>query len=268
MATISKSVTVADGGTYTLVLNAIPTGSTVTPVNDIQTWLHCGDIWDKTYTTIAQVLNDTSTLQALIASNNAADYMARSTSWASSVTTNANAMTYIGANNYCANKLLANNTWLNAILSSTYMENVLNTKVPTMTSDTTPSGECFQVNKHDDSNYAAYKCFDGNSSTFSFFDNGTYSSDGYYIGYDFNKVVNVKKYTISRFSASGKLPNIRLIGSNDKTNWTACTSYKTPDDYSTGITDIATANHSFRYWAIQGNNKYWAPFEIQFFGRA
>lgn len=137
----------------------IPTGSTVTPVNDIQIWLHCADIWNMNYTTIEQVLADASTLQALIASNNAADYMARSTSWASSVTANSSAMAYIGANNYCADKLLANSTWCTAICNSTYFENVLNVKVPTMTSNTAPSGEAFGSTLWSGSNH--YYAFDG-----------------------------------------------------------------------------------------------------------
>ena len=63
----------------------IPDGKTVTPTDDIQIWLHCADIWDKTYTNLAEVLNDTDTLSALIASENAVDYLVRSTSWATSV---------------------------------------------------------------------------------------------------------------------------------------------------------------------------------------
>jgi len=60
----------------------IPDGRTVTPTDDIQIWLNCADIWDKAYTTLAEVLADTDTLTALINSNNAVDYMVRSTTWA------------------------------------------------------------------------------------------------------------------------------------------------------------------------------------------
>ena len=162
MATISKSLTVAAKSAYSLTINVIPTGSSITPANDIQIWLHCADIWDKTYTTISQVLADASTLFALISSNNAADYMARSTNWASSVCANQTAMGYIGNNDYCANKLLANSTWLNAICNSTYMESVLNVKVPTMTSATAPSGVVTQSSTYSG---AGYMAFDGNDTT-------------------------------------------------------------------------------------------------------
>lgn len=62
----------------------IPEGATVTPTDDIQTWLACANIWDKSYTTLAEVLADRTTFETLIADSNACDYMARSTTWASS----------------------------------------------------------------------------------------------------------------------------------------------------------------------------------------
>lgn len=259
MATISKNLTVAAKNVYTLIINNIPTGSSVIPVNDIQTWLHCADIWNKTYTTIAQVLNDTSTLQALVASNNAADYMARSTSWASSVVANSIAMTYIGANNYCASKLLANSTWLNAICNSTYFESVLTTKVPTMTSNTTPSGEAFAKYSYGDK--LAYKAFDGNDTTY--WENqgpsSGYSDDKDNLGYMFTQNVNIKKLVITNLSGMAAyylIKSFTLFASNDKTNWTeikadcACAQ-----DGSTTINIIGN-NTKYKYWAI-GHMSSW-----------
>jgi hypothetical protein len=124
----------------TISVESIPTGSTVTPTNSIETWLHCAGIFDKPYTTLTEVLADSTTLATLISSQNAVNYMVRSTSWATNICANSTAMSLIGLNNYCANKLLANSTWLNAIANSTYIESVMNVKVPTMTSNTTPSG--------------------------------------------------------------------------------------------------------------------------------
>ena len=49
-----------------LVLN----GSTVTPTDNVQTWLHCVNL-NKSYTTISQVLADTYTLSVLISDNKA-----------------------------------------------------------------------------------------------------------------------------------------------------------------------------------------------------
>lgn len=80
--TFTTQFTVLD---YETTLNATPEGATVTPVNDIQIWLHCAGIYDKTYTTLDEVLADNTTLLALISSNNAVDYMVRSTAWASNL---------------------------------------------------------------------------------------------------------------------------------------------------------------------------------------
>ena len=145
------------------LLQTIPDGSTATPTDVVQTWLACAGINDKAYTTVAQVLGDSTTLLALISDNNAVDYMVRSTSWANSVCANATAMTDIGANNYCANTLLSNATWASAIANSTYFESVLNVKVPTMTSDTTPSG--IASSNDEASANKAYMAFDENTST-------------------------------------------------------------------------------------------------------
>jgi hypothetical protein len=142
----------------------IPTGSTVTPVNSIGTWLRCAGIFDKNYVTPTEVLADSTTLAALISSTNAVDYMVRSTSWATDVCADSTAMSLIGLNNYCANALIADSTWLNAIANSTYIESVMNVKVPTMTSNTTPSG----VASSDPSAQTSldpYKAFDGQTNT-------------------------------------------------------------------------------------------------------
>lgn len=146
----------------------IPDGRAVLPTDDIQIWLNCANIWDKTYTTLAEVLADTDTLSALITSNNAVDYMVRSTTWASGVSADSSAMTYIGQNNYCANTLLADATWKNAICNSEYFESVLNVKVPTMTDNTHPSGVCSSTALQAGN---AYYAFDKNASTNIVFNN-------------------------------------------------------------------------------------------------
>lgn len=195
-------------------LNVILDGATVTPVNDIQIWLHCANIWDKAYTTINEVLADASTLQALIASNNAADYMARSTSWASSVTANANAMTYIGANDYCAETLLGDSTWLNAICNSAYFESVLNAKVPTMTSNTAPSGEA----SADSNSGNGYKGFDNNNSTYWEGNTvtGTNSRTGW-LQYKFTQPTVIRKLEVVTYSGDNWSNGV-LLGSNSGNN--------------------------------------------------
>lgn len=123
-----------------VITSTVPDGATVTPTDVVATWLACGSRTEG-YTTLSAVLADSTCLNALMASDNAVDYLVRSTTFASDITSDSGAMTAIGLNNYCANTLLADSDWCSAICNSTYFESVLNVKVPTMTSATTPSGE-------------------------------------------------------------------------------------------------------------------------------
>lgn len=201
-----------------------PEGSTVTPVNDIRIWLKCAEI-NKSYTTMAQVLGDTATLSALISDNNASDYMARSTAWANSVAADQTAMTYIGNNDYCANKLLADSTWLTAICNSTYFERVLNVKVPTMTSNTTPYGEVI-ADSVLSTEYDKYLAF--NNFGYSEERGGWHSGDTalpHWIGYKNTNPINVKVFEVVNHlqGISGLAywcpTKIQLQGSNDGAVW-------------------------------------------------
>lgn len=196
-------------------LHSIPEGSTATPTDDIQTWLQCANIWDKNYTTISQVLADASTLQALMASNNAADYMARSTTWASDVTADSSAMTYIGLDDYCSNKLLSSE-WLDYIVASSYIDSVLNVKIPTMTSNTTPSGTAYASSVYNSGGetHPAYLAMDGNNTTFWASAGGGFVPC--YIQYTFTNAVKVNAVEFVTGGISGALiRSVELIGSND-----------------------------------------------------
>lgn len=257
--THSTSITINTSAT----LHEIPTGSSATPVANVQTWLHCADIWNKSYTTIAQVLADASTLQALIASNNAADYMARSTSWASAVTANSSAMAYIGANNYCANKLLVNSTWCTAICNSTYFESVLNVKVPTMTSATTPSGEVISNNPYND--YPVWQMFDGNDLTLGAWSSGV----GNYGGYRFTQKVIVKAIYIVKTNNNQNNKNFKLQGSNDGTNWTDVLSFTFTGDGKINVPNNITGYNRYIIKQMDSIGASGTGFgTVQFYGRA
>lgn len=191
VATVYGSVEVDTVKEYTVDLMT-PEGSTVLPTDDVQIWLACAGITDKPYTTISQVLADTSTLSALIASNNAVDYMARSTTWASSVCADATAMSYIGLNNYCANTLLADSDWLDGLLASSYKDSVFNITNPTMADNTHPSGECIQSSNVE--GQPAYRAFDKNVNT-SWSASGAMFDNTQYVGYKFTSPV--KLYGVS-----------------------------------------------------------------------
>ena len=241
--TFSETVTILP---YEANLNTIPEGSTVLPTDDIQTWLHCSNIWNLSYTTLNEVLADASTLQALIASNNASDYMARSTTWASDVTADQSAMTYIGLNDYCADALLADSTWLEAICDSTYFESVLNVKVPTMTSNTTPSGES-SASSFMSSQYEPWRVFDNSSSTYWVGGADT----NYRLMYMFPSPTKINKMHIETNTQSGRsFTNPIIQGSNDGSNWMDIKQLTGYSSTSSPYTDDFINNTAYQYYCI------------------
>lgn len=253
--TYSTQVVIPSGA----ILFPIPNGSTATPTAVIQTWLHCANIWDKNYTTIAQVLADSTTFLALISSNNAVDYMARSTTWASSVCANSSAMTMIGANNYCADALLADITWCAAICNSTYFESVLNTKVPTQTSDNSNI-----LNNGYATTSFPYYAFDRNAST-RWIKNGV----GAYIGYHFSNAVKIKKVIIKNGIYNNtvvyKIQYSTTGNTNDWHDVSEQISFNSDEEKTIILT---TGNGA--YWRIIGlssTNTDYGILEMQFYGR-
>ena len=241
----------------------MPYGSTVTPTNDIQTWLKCADL-NKSYTTISQVLADTNTLSALISDNNASDYLVRSTTWASDVCNNESAMTYIGLNNYCARKLLSDSTWLEAICNSEYFEEVLNVKVPTMTSNTTPYGEASASNYYGEN--FPYKVFDNNVET-AWSTSANITSG--WVCYKFPKPVIVNQFEI--LNSDGSTKDIIIQGSNDGSDdsWTDLCSYTAQQ--SDTITKYKINNNKpylyYRCYIVNSHTTWVGLFHLQFYGR-
>ena len=260
------------GGSVSVTYNPTPIGSSVTPVNNVRNWLDSAKVFDKNYTTISQVLSDTTTLQTLISSQNANDYLVRSTSWASDICGNSTAMSYIGLNNYSANTLLANSTWLNGIANSAYIESVMNIKVPTMTSDTTPSGECIQSNDGS----GAWKAFDGSNTTSW---NSSTSNIPAYVGYMFTSAVCVKSFLFyhrskySNYSSVSK--TITLQASVNGNNWTSLNASitVTPNEEKTFKVSINN-NNNYRYYRLYCTNTLYEAskwsinvYTVQFYGR-
>ena len=242
----------------------LPDGKTVLPTDDIQTWLACAGITDKTYTTLNEVLSDSTTLLALISDNNAVDYLVRSTTWASGITADSTAMTDIGANNYCANTLLSNSTWCNAICNSTYFESVLNTKVPTMTSDTTPSGVASASTVYS-ADYAAWKAFNFSESN-GWAAHSSYTTNAW-VRYEFNNPMVIKKFTATMTNRS-YLDNMKVQGSNtgnsnDFTDLLTCSVSE-----SGTITKNVNNSTAYKYYRVFGNtNTNGYGYHFQFYGR-
>ena len=251
-------------------LKTIPTGSTATPTDDIQTLLNCADIWDKSYTTLSELLADTTTLQAVISSNNAIDYLVRSTTWASGMCANSTAMSYIGLNNYASNTLLADSTWCNAICNSTYFESVLNVKVPIMTSDNTPSGECFASSN----NNLAYKVFDGiETGATAWYTSGN-GVVGDYVGYDFGSNKKIYKAIVkSQYNTASdpRLKNYKYQGFNG-TTWVDISAEITAPTLTTVWSQETLLNagdySKVRLYSTSALGDQLFIFALQFYGRA
>lgn len=415
----SDTETFENVGEYETNLYSVPDGKTVLPTDDIQTWLACAGITNKIYTTLAEVLADSTTLSALIASNNAVDYMVRSTTWAvpitvpimtsdttpsgvvsvstfydsnsrgykafdgndstrwesanvspfvnvwiqyqfanpitvakikmllpqrnqpatfqlqgsndgenfttvqsytndsasqttkeytnsdtaeysywrllvtsihkssasssywtgfntlqfysASITDNSTAMSYIGLNNYCANTLLADSTWCEAICNSEYFESVLNVKVPVMTSNTTPSGVVSASSNY--TNTAPWKAFDGDNNTE--WDPSSNASPSWLM-YEFP--TNTRIYLAwmrIREKKSGFTAYIQ--GSNDGLTWE--TLYTHPADTSSGgayyeewAVLSSVSDYKYYRWyttrvAFIAGNFSANPRQMQFYGR-
>ena len=177
---------------------SVPDGSTVTPINDVPTWLKCAGIPTTTYTTLAEVLADSSLLRVLINSENAMDYLVRCKEWIS-----------LGEG-----------------------------LVPTMTSDTTPSGVCSASSVYS-SSYPAWKVFDKDLNvSSSWVSNGTTNQ---WVKYRFPTEQCVKSVSIYTDFASGgnsAIKNFRVEGSNDDSEFT--TIY-------TGIYLNQSGNQSFSF---------------------
>ena len=257
-ASYSTAIDIPDS----LELHSVPEGSTVLPTDDIQTWLACAGITDKSYTTLNEVLADSTTLLALISDNNASDYLVRSTTWASGITADSTAMTDIGANNYCANTLLSDSTWRNAICNSTYFESVLNTKVPTMTSNTAPSGEVIGTNIQS-SSATYYYAFDNNNTTTVNVSSGTGS-----IGYIFTSAVVLREVDLL-LNAYDRTTSFKVQGSNDGSNWIDIHTQSDIEHYGTlGKYPFANSTAYSRYRLLFTLTATQQVGTMQFYGRA
>lgn len=244
-------------------LSFIPDGRTITPVNDVQTLLHCAGIFDKGYTVLSQLIADTASLYSVITANNAIDYLVRSTSFASGICGDSTAMTYIGSDNYAADTLLSDNTWLRAICNSTYFENVLNVKVPTMTSDTTPSGVASASSYT--SGYEAYGVFNPGRKWVS-----NSQTNDQWVQYQFTAPNCAKKVVLTKDTNLNRAKDVIIKGSNDGVIWDNLLS-TTLDNTSQSETLIVPNDINYLYYQLYITNTYSSATialeELQFYGR-
>lgn len=241
-----------------------PDGKIVIPINDVTIWQECAGITEG-YSTMADILADSAMLLLLMGDDNAVDYMVRSTDFISDITSNQNAMNDIGLNNYASNILLTDSVWCAAICSSTYFESVLNVKVPTMTSNTTPSGECFSSSEFSAA-YPTWKAFDGDTTTQGW-GSGNGTGVGQYCGYKFTSQKDV--YVYKAQDANNRMTSIKFQGSNNGSSWADISPVLSTkiDRWFSYRTANPTKYQYYRMYvnAVSQNNV--AVTEIQFYGR-
>lgn len=199
------------------------------------------------------------------------------------LTTNSTAMSYIGLNNYCANTLLSDSDWCEAICNSTYIESVLNVKIPTMTSNTTPSGVAFANYEgvHSGRTYSAYLAMDGVIASNDWW----WGGDPYptpaeiYLGYKFTSAQKIKGVLIQNPIGSSIAANIvsfKLQGSDDGTTYTDIgveTTRSNPTESSgVSITSYPYNETSYQYYRIkitsaQSVTNSGCVMTLQFYGR-
>lgn len=185
------------------------------------------------------------------------------------ITSNSDAMARVGKYDYCSDALLGNSTWCSAIGSSTYFESVLNTKVPTMTSNTTPSGEVIYSPIY--STFYAYYGFDNNGST-EYASSVSGKNDTAYLGYDFTENVTVCKYYALVKGASSLTVNYKVQGSNDKSTWETLAEHNVTYTATTE-TIQGTFNNStaYRYYRllkdVSVSDCRFEVYTLQFYGR-
>lgn len=233
-------------------------GSTVTPTDDVSTWLACAGL-HQSYTTLNEVLADEAVLSALMSSTNAVDYLVRSTTWASDICANELAMGYIGANNYCADTLLADNTWSTAICNSTYFESVLTTKLPVMTSNTTPSGKI--TASYESSVYPLWYAIGYDDQGLHRWESESGSKNNAWYMYEFPYPMTIKKISmnmdqltiISSVRSLWRTFIFNLLGSNDGNNF---------ENIATNLTVPVVSGVSYNMTQNIDNNKAYKFYKI------
>ena len=187
------------------------------------------------------------------------------------ITENQSAMSLIGLNNYCANTLLADADWLEGICNSTYFESVLNVKVPTMTSNTTPSGEVIAIPIRSGYETAAFRVYDGDNSSWGSSGNGNADvGKRFVLGYHFTSQVSIRKATLFNSNSGYFGRTFKLAYSDDGVTWFESDESVLLDSaivYSLNFADYG--EHT--YWGMSDVTQgigYSILYEAQMYGRA
>ena len=202
------------------VTESVPDGAVVTPINDITTWLKTGEISKQySYTTIEQVIADSTCTESLMNNENAMKYLARSTEFADAICESETAMTYLGQSAYVDDTVLNSDIWTSTICNSSYIESMMKPIIPTMTSNTCDIGKTYASSTWTSQDeLQAYRAFDNNDST-------GWASDGrtsQYIVFQFNSPITprvIKLNQTASYPNNLTIVNVTLQYSSNGTEW-------------------------------------------------
>ena len=132
--------------------------------------------------------------------------------------------------------------------------------IPTMTSNTTPSGVASGSGATSGNDY--YKAFDGNNTTWY---NASSASAGMYIQYKFPNKVCVKKIYGYSQNGNNRWGSITIKGSNDGSNWTDIYTFDATNKDT--FTEVFSNNTLYQYYRVVSNsNKDFQFSTLQMYG--
>ncbi len=221
--------------------------------DDWQTWVSKAGLNSSSYANLDAVVSSQSTMQTLANSTSAVDYMITCTGTIMGAVTNSViAMTEIGKSSYAMDKIVVNEHWTKFILMHPNAIAGLDASnpitVPTMTSNTTPSGIATATS-------SAYLAFDKN------FSDGNNRATGDYLTYEFANPLWVYKVKLYGAKTDGSYSTISYydVYVGDGTNF-----IKIISNYAVNveqIVDVIPTSHVGRHKVIkfvliQNNNSY------------
>lgn len=135
-----------------------------------------------------------------------------------------------------------------------YGELAIMPQVPTMTSNTAPSGVASASSEYG-ANQAPWKAFDGDDTT-AYFSAATDTIANFYLGYDFASKVSVReiicKYTTTGDGGVYNGYAIEIVGSNDKTTWTRIADAALEGSAPVASkTLVSTSHEAYKYYRLR-----------------
>ena len=230
---------------------------------ELQEWLNRGRV-EKTFTSLDDVLADQQTVRQLMTVHASCEYLYESYLTDNTILDTIMNSTYgakwLGLRDYVCDKFMANETAKATMLNSDNWEYILKDKVPTMTSDTAPEGECKASSIYN--TYYAWNAFDGNDSTNLC---TTAGSDSNWVYYKFTNPIAVYK---TEFIEEYGNKHIKIQISNDGTNWEDITETITTIAKTSKFINSKVIKYALFVRLLQTETTSLSLFTLQFYGRS